>query len=348
MSSVRLEVLPPGDPRSAVVLRAYMDDISSSYFGRPATEKEIDEGLDAFPSDDLAPPSGLLVVAVDGSAAVGCAGLLFGGDAIAEVKRVYVAPSHRRRGLGARLMAELERLAGVHGIRELRLDTRDDVVDARRLYARIGYAEVPAFNDGPYAEHWYAKDVSLARAVEAVASLPRGRRAIVAIDGLDGAGKTTFGDRLAGRLSRPVVRASADDFLFPRAIRYRRGRESPAGFYEDSVDRASLVALLLEPFAAGGRFRARAFDHVRDGPVDSPLEDAPAHAVLVLDGLFLHHPALRGRWDLSILLDVAPEVAAHRLHARDGVPTRERYVRGQELYFAAVDPAAHATLVLPW
>jgi ribosomal protein S18 acetylase RimI-like enzyme len=160
VSSIRLEVLAPGDPRAAVVLRAYMDDISSSYMGRPATEEEVDEGLSAFPSDDLAPPTGLLVVALDGPAPVGCAGLLFGDDGIAEVKRVYVAPSHRRRGLGARLMGELERLAVPHGIRELRLDTRDDVVDARRLYERIGFQEVPAFNAGPYAEHWYAKRIS--------------------------------------------------------------------------------------------------------------------------------------------------------------------------------------------
>jgi len=160
VSAIRLEVLPPGDPRAAAVLRAYMDDISSSYFGRPAIEQEVDEGLEAFPSDDFAPPTGLLAVAIEGPAPVGCGGLLFGEDGIAEVKRVYVAPSHRRRGLGARIMAELERLALARGIRELRLDTRDDVVDARRLYERIGFVEVPAFNDGAYAEHWYAKRIA--------------------------------------------------------------------------------------------------------------------------------------------------------------------------------------------
>jgi GNAT superfamily N-acetyltransferase len=160
VTAIQLEVLPPDDPRAAVVLRAYMDDISSSYFGRPATEQEVDEGLEAFPSDDFAAPTGLLVVAIDGSAPVGCGGLLFGDDGVAEVKRVYVAPSHRRRGLGARIMVELERLAVSHGIRELRLDTRDDVVDARRLYQRIGFLEVPAFNAGPYAEHWYAKRIA--------------------------------------------------------------------------------------------------------------------------------------------------------------------------------------------
>jgi uridine kinase len=46
--------------------------------------------------------------------------------------------------------------------------------------------------------------------------------------------------------------------------------------------------------------------------VDSALQDAPADAVLVLDGLFLHRSQLRAWWDLSVLLDVPPAVAALR------------------------------------
>jgi len=42
----------------------------------------------------------------------------------------------------------------------LRLDTRHDLVEARSLYAAHGYREVPAFNDAPYAEHWFTKAVA--------------------------------------------------------------------------------------------------------------------------------------------------------------------------------------------
>ena len=42
----------------------------------------------------------------------------------------------------------------------LQLDTRHDLVEARRLYARHGYHEVPAFNAEPFAEHWLAKDLT--------------------------------------------------------------------------------------------------------------------------------------------------------------------------------------------
>ena len=73
------------------------------------------------------------------------------------MKRLFVAPAARGRGLGTRLMGELERIAREHGVSVLRLDTRHDLVESRRLYAALGYTKVPAFNDGQYAEHWLAK-----------------------------------------------------------------------------------------------------------------------------------------------------------------------------------------------
>jgi uridine kinase len=77
-------------------------------------------------------------------------------------------------------------------------------------------------------------------------------------------------------------------------------------------------------------------------------EHAPPGALLLLDGLFLHRDELRDRWDLSILLQVAPEVAAARLLERDGKPNRPRYALGLQRYFSECDPASRASLVLPW
>ena len=81
-------------------------------------------------------------------------------ERVGEVKRLFVAPAARGRGLGTRLMGELERIARGHGLSLLRLDTRHDLVESRRLYAALGYEEVPAFNDGQYAEHWLAKPLA--------------------------------------------------------------------------------------------------------------------------------------------------------------------------------------------
>src|SRR5262245_37708681 len=76
----------------------------------------------------------------------------------------------------------------------------------------------------------------------------------VAVDGVDGVGKTTFADRL-GRavelIGRPVIRSSADAFHNPRELRYRRGRTSPEGFYFDSYDYTALQRHLLDPLGPG-------------------------------------------------------------------------------------------------
>jgi ribosomal protein S18 acetylase RimI-like enzyme len=82
--------------------------------------------------------------------------LLPGG--IGEVTRVYVMPAARRRGLGSRLLDELETHARDHQVTTLRLDTRRDLVEARRLYVSHGYTEVRPFSHGPYSDHWFVKD----------------------------------------------------------------------------------------------------------------------------------------------------------------------------------------------
>ena len=156
----RLQVLDPGSDRARAVLRTAMADLASSYYGRAATDAEVDAALAEESGDDLALPDGLLVIATDADGAtLGCAGLRLLEGPVAEVKKVYVAPTARGRRLGQRLIAEVERLARLHGRTRVRLDTRADLVAARRLYSRLGYDEVEAFNTGPYAERWFAKNL---------------------------------------------------------------------------------------------------------------------------------------------------------------------------------------------
>ena len=163
---VSIEAVGPDSEAARAALRLYVDDVASRYYGRQATCAEIDAALADDPSDDLAAPDGVLLVAFDDDAAaaassppavVGCAGLRVLPGGIGEVCRVFVTVSARGGGLGARLMAELERLARARDLRLLRLDTRHDLVEARRLYARLGFREVPPFNADRYAEHWFAK-----------------------------------------------------------------------------------------------------------------------------------------------------------------------------------------------
>jgi ribosomal protein S18 acetylase RimI-like enzyme len=155
-----IAVTSPAAAEARQILRAYFSDVASRYYGRPATEDEIAAAMREDPSDDLAPPRGLLLLAQEKQDVLGCAGLRLLPGRVAEVTRVFVVPAARRRGLGSQLLDCLEQHARQHRISTLRLDTRRDLTEARRLYARHGYREVAPFSSGPYADHWFEKTLS--------------------------------------------------------------------------------------------------------------------------------------------------------------------------------------------
>lgn len=73
---------------------------------------------------------------------------------------MWVAPPARGLGLGRRLVLELERYAAEAGAVALRLETNHSLTEAIALYRRSGYSEVEAFNEEPYAHHWFEKRLS--------------------------------------------------------------------------------------------------------------------------------------------------------------------------------------------
>jgi uridine kinase len=194
----------------------------------------------------------------------------------------------------------------------------------------------------------------LERLADALVALPTTMPQRVAIDGVDGAGKTMLADELAELIGdrRPVVRASVDGFHRPRDARYARGRRSPEGYFLDSYDYATLSSVLLDPFAAGEPVCTAVFDHVTDAPVPRRWRRSGADAILLLDGLFLHRPELRDAWAASIFCRVTPAVSCARMAERDGTPAdpddpaNRRYVEGQRIYLGACDPESHATYVI--
>jgi ribosomal protein S18 acetylase RimI-like enzyme len=153
-------VMSPSAGAARRALRAYFDDVASRHYGRQATDSEIAEAMREDRSDDLAPPSGLLLVAHREGSVLGCGGLRLLPGQVAEVTRVFVVPAARGRGLGSRLLSCLEEHARSHRVSVLRLDTRRDLTEARRLYARHGFREVSPFSHGPYADHWFAKTLA--------------------------------------------------------------------------------------------------------------------------------------------------------------------------------------------
>ncbi len=195
----------------------------------------------------------------------------------------------------------------------------------------------------------------LLRVARAIEDLPTEGVRRIAVDGVDGAGKTTFADELGDLLTQRgtyVVRASIDGFHRPRAERWARGRHSPEGYYLDSYDYPRVRAELLEPLGPGGdrRIRRAVHDVATDQPVASAVEVVPEGGVLLVDGIFLHRPELRDVWDMSVFLHVSTPVSLDRCATRDGTSPapsdNRRYVEGQRLYLQRCRPQQQATVVI--
>ncbi|WP_433606255.1 uridylate kinase [Dactylosporangium sp. CA-139114] len=200
----------------------------------------------------------------------------------------------------------------------------------------------------------------LGRLAAAVGAVTVAHPTRVAVDGPPAAGKTTLADELAVALraqGRHVIRATIDDFLFPRARRYRRGEFSAEGCYFDAHDYDGLTRVLLDPLGPGGdrHFRPAVYDHATDTTLSAPVATAPADAVLIFDGVFLMRPELNDRWDLRVLVSTELEktvdravIRARRVSSRADVERRwrERYIPAQRLYFATVRPADHADVIV--
>lgn len=108
---------------------------------------------------DMMPPRGAFLLAMSADVAVGCAGLKRRGAAEAEVKRVWVAPEMRGRGLARRLMAAIEARAQRLGITRLLLDTNSALAEAVALYGATGWARIDRFNDDPYPDIFFEKRI---------------------------------------------------------------------------------------------------------------------------------------------------------------------------------------------
>ncbi|WP_236029875.1 uridylate kinase [Paractinoplanes lichenicola] len=188
----------------------------------------------------------------------------------------------------------------------------------------------------------------LGHLAEAVAKAAGGHPTRVAVDGPPAAGKTTLADELAAVLrgqGREVIRATIDDFLVPRARRYRRGEYSAEGCYFDAHDHNALTRALLDPLGPGGdrRFRPTIDDH-------PPATTADHDAVLLFDGVFLLRPELVDRWELRIFVSTDFDKTVERAVLREQADVerrwRERYIPAQRLYYATARPLDHADIVV--
>ncbi len=212
---------------------------------------------------------------------------------------------------------------------------------------------------GPFSRH-----ATIERLAEMIVSIKVPHPLRVAVDGVDAAGKTILADELVDPLvahGRPVVRASADGFHKPRALRYKRGPDSPEGYYLDSFQYEAVLNELLIPLGPGGClfYRSSVYDYRTETPVIATLLKASSDAILLFDGVFLLRPELVEHWDYKIFVDVSLNLSVERARARDvPLPGRkadadllrirydQRYVPGQRKYFKDAHPKENADVIL--
>ena len=115
--------------------------------------------------EQFTPPAGVFLVVEGDGGVIGCGGVRRiqrrpeTNEIRFEVKHLWLAPAARGRGLGRRLLAELERRAAEYGAQEVVLDTNASLEAAGGLYRSSGYDDIEPYNANPNATHWYGKRV---------------------------------------------------------------------------------------------------------------------------------------------------------------------------------------------
>jgi GNAT superfamily N-acetyltransferase len=140
----------PTDPDAIALAKAMTDDGSRTYADRGLIRAQ---GL-----AELLGPDDRLLVGRIGGVPVACGAVRALEPGIGEIKRMYVVPDRRGRGLGRRLLEALEAEAAAMGFARLRLDTGDRQTAAIELYRSSGYRPIAPYNDT--ADLWFERDLA--------------------------------------------------------------------------------------------------------------------------------------------------------------------------------------------
>jgi DNA-binding MarR family transcriptional regulator len=151
-ATIEVREVDPEDPDARHCLTAYFAELDA----RSGTHFDPTTGSTAEPHE-VRPPHGVFVVAYLRGTVMGCGALKHHEGGVSDLKRMWVDPGARGRGVGRRLLVELERRAADHGSSAVRLETNASLDEAIGLYRSAGFVEVEPFNDEPFADHWFHK-----------------------------------------------------------------------------------------------------------------------------------------------------------------------------------------------
>jgi GNAT superfamily N-acetyltransferase len=146
---LRFEAIPADRPPASDLVSAMVAEMAVLYCAIDGPDMPS-----ATPADFAAPHGTFLVGFDDDGAPVCAGGVKRLDDGAAEIKRMYVVPAARRRGLGRVLLAALEDAARELGYATVRLDTGEHQPHAQALYESAGYRSIGNFNANPVASYW--------------------------------------------------------------------------------------------------------------------------------------------------------------------------------------------------
>ncbi len=183
----------------------------------------------------------------------------------------------------------------------------------------------------------------------------------VGIDGICGAGKSTFAVSLTAAVAatgRPALRVDSDGFHHVRERRRRNVADPARGYYDDAYDFDSLAEAVLRPLGPGGdrTYATRVHDLATDAVITGEYATAAPNAVVVFDATFLQGDVLAELWDEVVFLDADEAAATARGIARDSdalggaaaarVAYDERYLAACRIYLRERDPRSRASVVV--
>jgi DNA-binding MarR family transcriptional regulator/GNAT superfamily N-acetyltransferase len=160
-ATVQLRAVPVTDPAAVEAVGHYFAELDRRFPGG------FDAGEGAHDAETMAEGAGVFVVATSDGRPVACGGVQRIGDGVGEIKRMWVDPAWRGAGLGSRMLRRLEAEAARLGHTRVVLDTNETLAEAIAMYERAGYARTERYNDNPYAQAWFTKQLSVDVAVEA-------------------------------------------------------------------------------------------------------------------------------------------------------------------------------------